>query len=1307
MPAALAQAGQAARRSNLRPEKIRDIPLALLSKKPLTKILAQGRVNSALLPDERVKPCILGGREMHLSKMLTLGFWKKFALWCAVGLILFALFGFFALPYILKYVMATQLTKLLHRETTVQEVRFNPFQLTLQVKGFDIKDRNGTDPFVSFAELALDLEAASVWKRGPIVRDIVLKTPHIAIIRNEDLSYNFSDLLEQFSAKPEPQPQTPRAVAEPLRFSFNNIRLENGRIDFDDRPKRKQHTVTDLNIGIPFLSNLPYDIDVYTQPSFAVKVNGTPINLTGRSKPFSDTRETSLDVHINNVELSQYLEYVPADLRFKLTSGSVNTELALSFTQPRGQAPALIVKGEIGLNQFALTDLDGHPLVTLPLLDVPVESLDVFGRKVSLGTVLLRGPEVHLQLDKAGVLNVTTLVGEQKAGTAERQGAGSPESESKKTEAEQKNRESTPAVVDIPEIRLADGKVTFADETQEEPFQTTIESLNVVVRQVSTDVTKPIALEVSCKTDAGEMIQQAGTVLREPLTAEGNVSLQQVPISRYAPYYAEHLPFEIEDGKVDIATQYAYARGPENTHSTMLSGLAVTLNALRLRKRGEKDDFLKVATLAVKDTAVDVEKQVVTIGEVATDKGAVQVRRENDGTLSLATLVPGAPAADKIPSPAVRKGKKVAREQRQVGAPTTPVAAAPPWVVRVKKIKLDKYAVRFDDKVPPQPVTVLVDPLSVTVEDFSTEKNTKLKAALRAGLNKNGTLAVDGPASLDPFAAALKVNTKNLDLLPFRPYFADKLKIALTSGVASAEGDLVLQPGGAVTYTGQAAITKLVTVDKARSEDFLKWSSLYVNGINVNTSPFRVDINEVTLANFYSRLMINPDTTLNVQGIVVGRPPPVTPPAMAQRTVNLPVPAPTQPASATPTTQSAEPTTPIKIAKVTLQGGTVDFSDHFIKPNYSAKLTQLGGRVSNLISTSDTPADVDMRARLDDAAPLTITGKVNPFSKNLFVDLSVDFKDIDLNPMTPYAGKYAGYAIEKGKLTLNLKYLIADRQLRAENKVLIDQFTFGDSVSSPDATGLPVKLAIALLKDRTGAIKLDVPLSGSLDDPQFSVWGTVVQVITNLIAKATTAPFALIGAALGGGGGEEMNQVEFAYGHATLDDASQEKIKKISEALADRPSLSLDISGYAEKEKDLEGLKLYRFERQLKAQKLSDEGKKEEEGTSLDEVKIEQDEYLKYLAMAYKEADFPKPRNLIGLVKDLPQEEMETLMFTHIGVTDEDLHELAQQRAKTVRDFLLKDGQVEPGRIFLVEPKSIFAEQKGAVKGSRVELGIK
>ncbi len=1257
---------------------------------------------------------------MKLSNVLTIGFWKRFLLWSSIGLLLFALFGFFALPYILKAVLTSQLTQRLHREATIQEVHFNPFYLTLQVKNFTLKDRNGTDQFVSFEELALNLEVASIWRRGPIVREVTLKTPQVSIVRNEDLSYNFSDLLTPPAAAPQAQPEP--APAASLHFSINNIRLENGSLDFDDRPKHAQHRVRDLNIGIPFLSNLPYDIDVYTQPSFSVNVNGTPIELTGRSKPFSDARETALDVQISHIELAKYLEYVPADLHFKINSGSLGAKLAISFIQSKDQSPALVVTGKIGLDQLAVVDLEEHPLITLPLLDVPIESLDVFARKAHFGAILLQGPEVHLQLDKAGVLNLTTLVGNPKPQTpAGEQTAQTTETkeiiktdQKPEEKTEQKTAtaeaiapekaaktEGTPIVVEVPEIRLVDGKVAFIDDTHEQTFQTMLESLNVVVHNVSTDAAKPISLEVSCKSDAGEIFQHTATVVREPLKAEGSVLLQQILVNRYAPYYAKQLLFGVEEGTVDVATQFAYVQEPEHSPSTVLSGLTLKLKTLRLRKYGEKEDFLKIPAFAVNETTIDVGKQTVTVGEVATSKGALQIRRERDGTLSLAALTPASPPAAAAPPPKpTTPSPKKKKSPPEPTPPATDAAAAPSWLVQVKKITLDQYAARFDDLALRQPASVIADPLSVSVENFSTQPNAKMNTAVQVTLNKRGAITVAGPLSLSPLAATLKVTGKDIDILPFRPYFADKVKIVLTSGSLSTEGNLALQPQKDkslnVTYAGQMAVAKFATIDKATTEDFLKWRSLSVTGVNVSTNPMRVDIGEVALADFYSRLTIHPDATLNVQGIVVDQPPSgkTTEPPQATNT------------SAQPPAATGGPT-PIKIAKVTFQRGTVDFSDHYIKPNYSAKLTQLGGRVAGLVSGTDSPADVDLQGSWDNVAPLQITGKINPFSKDLFVDLSVDFKDVDLNPMTPYSGKYAGYTIEKGKLTLNLRYLIANRQLKAENKVFIDQFTFGDSVNSAEATSLPVKLAIALLKDRNGVIALDLPMSGSLDDPQFSIWGTVMQVVTNLIAKAATAPFALLGAVFGGGSGEDMNQVEFAYGRATIDEPAQGKLKKIGEVLADRTSLSLEIAGYAERDKDLDGLRHYRFERKLKAQKLAEQNKKETEDASLDTITIAPEEYLQYLTMAYKEETFPKPRNMLGLAKGLPQEEMETLMFTHIEVTDEDLQELARQRAAAVRDYLVKTGGLESGRLFLIEPKSVFSTQTGDGTGSRAELVIK
>jgi hypothetical protein len=312
---------------------------------------------------------------------------------------------------------------------------------------------------------------------------------------------------------------------------------------------------------------------------------------------------------------------------------------------------------------------------------------------------------------------------------------------------------------------------------------------------------------------------------------------------------------------------------------------------------------------------------------------------------------------------------------------------------------------------------------------------------------------------------------------------------------------------------------------------------------------------------------------------------------------------------------------------------------------------------------------------------------------------------MELSPMTPYSGKFVGYTIEKGKLSFDLKYLINKRKLDSQNYIFLDQFTLGDRVESPKATKLPVKLAIALLKDRKGEIKLDIPVTGSLDDPKFSVWGIILKVLMNLIAKAATAPFSLLGALFGGG--EELSYVEFDYGSTVITEQNMKKIDTLVKALHDRPALKLDIEGHVDLEKDKEGLIQYLFNKKIKAQKLNEMVKKGQPAVPVDDVKIEPPEYEKYLKMAYKEEKFPKPKNILGMAKDLPAPEMEKLMLTHIEIKEGDLRNLASQRAMKVKDAVLKSGQVEPERIFILEPKSLGPEKKEKLKDSRVDFKLK
>jgi hypothetical protein len=259
-------------------------------------------------------------------------------------------------------------------------------------------------------------------------------------------------------------------------------------------------------------------------------------------------------------------------------------------------------------------------------------------------------------------------------------------------------------------------------------------------------------------------------------------------------------------------------------------------------------------------------------------------------------------------------------------------------------------------------------------------------------------------------------------------------------------------------------------------------------------------------------------------------------------------------------------------------------------------------------------------------------------------------------------------------------------------------------VESPHATRLPVSLAIALLKDRNGEIHLDLPVTGSLDDPKFSVWGVIFQILGNLLAKAATSPLALLGAAFGGG--EELRYAEFEYGRPLLTEVSAKKIETLAKAMRDRPGVKLDLTAYVDPERDRESLRTLAFERKLRAQKALDLSKRGPTGFSVDQVTVEPKEYEKYLRMAYKVEKFEKPKNALGITKHLPVPEVEKLIYTHIQIGPEDLRALAGQRAAAAKEALVK-GQVAPERIFIVEAKALTSEGKSGLRQSRVDFVIK
>jgi uncharacterized protein involved in outer membrane biogenesis len=1195
----------------------------------------------------------------HATKIARHPRTRKFAIWFAAIL---ALIGISALaaPPLLRGKIAGELSKTLDREVSIEQIRVNPLTLSLTVRGFAMKERQGGATAVSFDELYANLELQSLFRWAPVFKEVRLTKPYISLIRNEDRTYNFTDLIEEFTkSPPKDQPKEPPGPTP--RFAVNNIQLLDGRIDFDDRPEQTKHVVSDIKVGVPFISSIPSHVEITVQPELHALVNDAPLDIDGETKPFKDSRESVIELDIDGMQIPKYVEYSPVELNFKVPSGQLNTKLTVNFRTSKDKASELSISGNVGIKELRLQEKNDASLLNLPGFDVVIDNIEVFAQKASLKSVKAQSPELHVTRNRDGTLNLASLI-----------------AESKTEKASEEKRDAKPFGYRVEEIVLDQGKVIFTDRGPEQPFEKRLENINAAVKELSNETDKKATTEISFQTDAKEEFKHNGLLQLAPLLAEGQIELKSFQLKELRPYYESVVGVEIREGLLDLTTQINLAQKEDQKLETKLSELNVALRSLRLDVPGEREPLWRAPLLAIKDTTVDVEKKSIVIGSFESREGNGFIHRNPDGSISYARLI------------------KTQAAQAETKKPEKEDTAE--WTVEIKRSALDRFRVTFEDRMLSPSARMTVSAVSFRGENHSNAKNARAKVRLQATINNKGKARLAGTLGIRPVGGRLNVDAQGIEVVPFQPYLADQVNFSLTSGAVGGKGSLTFDIGdGApkVNYEGSVQIADFASIEKDGSQDLLKWKSLDLGGIQFALQPMQLRIDEIALAEFYARMILGADGRLNLQKLAAQKT--ETGEATETKPAN-----PTEPAAAAPSSDKQ-----ISIGKINLKAGNVYFSDFFVKPNYSANLTGVEGSVSEL--KPETPGDLAIQAKLDNAAPVDIQGKINPLSKDLYMDIAADAREIELNPMSPYSVKYVGYGIERGTLSFKVKYKVENRKLDAQNQIILNQLTFGEKVESPTATKLPVLLAVALLKDRNGVIDVNLPISGSLDSPEFSIGGIILRIIINIITRAVTSPFALIGGAFGGGSGAELSYIEFDYGRSNLTQSAEAKIKTLATAMSNRPALKLDISGRVDPDNDREGLKQTSIERKVKAQKMKELVRQGTAPKSVDDVQIDKPEYERYLKAAYGDESFPKPRNLIGLAKDLPAPEMESLMLKHAQVTDDDLRNLANRRAQTVRERLVASGQVSADRLSIVasKPVSSEAQEKTKAKLSRVDFSLR
>lgn len=826
----------------------------------------------------------------------------------------------------------------------------------------------------------------------------------------------------------------------------------------------------------------------------------------------------------------------------------------------------------------------------------------------------------------------------------------------------------------IDSIRISGGYLHFEDVRPSEPIEFLYDDMNLELKNLSTLPDDNADMTLVALGPNGGRVDWNGTLSLAPIASKGTLKVTDGKMKLFWPYVRDALPLVLEDGVVNLDTHYTLNLSKET--ELLLDNTSVKVAPFAI-KAPDGRPLVRLANLEVSETSIDLARQLVTVGKVRSEKLETWAALEKDGQLDWQKLFASQPAK---PTPKEKAEPATAEPSADEKAAKAP---SKPWQVLLKDVQLRNYQAHLADRSQKEPVALDVGPLNLDMQGFDSLNQSPFTLKLDTGIGKQGKLQAAGEVNLAPVTAKLDVSTRDIDLRVAQAYISPFIRLELRSGMLASDLKVNLTSTEPLAFSvaGKAQVNQLHTLDTIKGRDFVKWQQVNVDGLSyVHGDALSID--KVTLLQPYARFIINEDRTTSVDDLLIPQP------------AGAPASSPAKPASAT-----AGKPLGIRIGQIDINDGSANFADLTLTPNFATAIQQLNGQIGTIDNRKPTPAKVDVKGKVDRYAPVTIKGALNPFNPLASLDIATSFKRVELTTLTPYSGKFAGFRIRKGRLNLDLHYLITNGQLKAENKVVVEQLQLGEKVDSPDAVDLPIRLAIALLKDTEGRISIELPVSGDLNNPQFSVMPIVWQTLRNLVLRAAQAPFKFIGGLISGGGSEDLGTVAFAPGSSELSGDAQSTLDKLASALKERPELRLEIEGTSAQSSDGPLIAQQRLEREYQAnwyKILQRRGDKVPANASMLQVD-ERDKPAMLEGIYRTRLKQQPPAEWEQLSRDERTAKLREAVIKSWAESTALLRTLGQERASSIKDYLVDKGKLEDDRVYFIDTNLGQAESDGRV----------
>jgi hypothetical protein len=1139
-------------------------------------------------------------------------------------MITYTMAGFFLAPYLIKRQSTRFAQESLKCLVVMEEVRVNPYALTLDIRNFDLKERDGS-PLLAFKAFFINFEISSLWRWAWTFADVRMDNPVVNLQIEPEGRINFVDLADRILRKEDEgktslQEKT-EGEAHPPRVIFEHIALNQGRLVFTDRSGPTPGSIALETIGLE-LKNLTTLLDKKGIYSFeATLPHG------GKLKGAGDVSLHPLwsegRVKVEGFKTVSAWEFLQDEILLDKPGGDVDLEARYRFAND-AKSPSFVIEGlKVLVSALELNARgDRESILSVETIRLNEGRFDLASRSFQAGELAFSRGRATAVVDEQERLNWQELV---KVG-------GEPRSPARKAEA----LERPPWRVALRTLSFDDFVVAYSDRSRHYPLEVGVSRLGV-------------------------------------------------------------------KGKADLSFM------PDKV-GALAENLNVLFEGVSLKEVGQKAPLVTLKSLSVEGGRIDLETRQVSLERIMMEGGHAAMVLEEAGAVNLLRVF------------GRRNVGKVL--EKIEGAVEKAQAEGRPWSVAVGAVEAAGLGVAFRDQtLSPAPAVNLQD-ITLKLTDFHSEGKAAAPFEASLTVREGGAVNAKGHFTLARKSAEATVHVSNLALTPFQPYVAQYAYLSVDAGDFNAAGKMNYgegENGPNLQFRGDAHIAGLLVSElgaKLKAElnttqRFLACQALKANNIKLGLGPERLDIGEVRLIEPYGKLFIYEDKSLNLNKVL----------RHDEETVE----------EKKPVSQAETPGGfPVDVRRIRIEKGVLDFADLSLLIPFAAKIYELKGAIVGLSTKQGARVRIQLEGRVDEYGTSRIQGQIEPLNVKHFTDIDMVFKNVEMTNLTPYTGKFAGYRIASGRLSLDLHYLIKQSELKGSNQIILDNLTLGEKVKSPAAPNIPLELAVALLKDADGRIDIGLPVSGNLDDPQFSYGDLLWKTLFNFFTRIVTSPFRALAGMLGVEK-ENLETIEFEPGRSVLPPPEREKVKTLSEALAKRPQLALKIRGRFDPVEDGNALKSMAIRHEIAGRAGRVVGPDEDAGPmdvsnplvqlaietmvteriSADALAAAKESAAKRAAVTDKEAgkaakkEKKKQRELLpsDQSRELYTGLLQKLVEAH-PVTEVRLNELARERAEAIKQEFVSAGTIDEGRLTILEP-SATGEKDEKTVSSELALDVR